>query len=224
MLCKESIHPSISDPICSDCKRDIPLNDGRNCFTCARPFEGVTPDETGTYCGECRINPPPFERTVYSLYYNDTVRDLIHHFKFKGRDNIAKTFAGVMSAKLYKEMDISKIDLIIPLPLHVWRLYGRGYNQSYLLAREIGSAFSKEVITDVLVKTKNTRPQSSLSGRERRNNLKNAFAVRGKEKVAGKNILLVDDIMTTGTTLTEASKVLKKAKVKSVACAVAVRA
>jgi ComF family protein len=219
-----SLHPSIPGPICAECKSGIPVNDGRNCLTCARPFEGVTPDETGIYCGECRINPPPFEKTVYSLYYNDAVRDLIHHFKFKGRDGIAKTFAGLMSAKIHKELDIKKIDLIIPLPLHVKRLYDRGYNQSYLLASEIGSAFSKDVMADILIKTINTKPQSSLSGRERRNNLKNAFAVRYQEKVIGKNILLIDDIMTTGTTLIEASKVLKKAKVKSIACAVAARA
>jgi predicted amidophosphoribosyltransferase len=79
-------------------------------------------------------------------------------------------------------------------------------------------------MADILIKTINTKPQSSLSGRERRNNLKNAFAVRYQEKVIGKNILLIDDIMTTGTTLIEASKVLKKAKVKSIACAVAARA
>ena len=129
-----------------------------------------------------------------------------------------------MSAKIHKDMNIEKVDIIIPLPLHIRRLYERGYNQSYLLAREIGSTFSKEVVTDLLIKIKNTKPQSSLSGRERRINLKNAFAVHDPEKIAGKNILLIDDIMTTGTTLTEASKVLIKAKVKSVACAVAARA
>ena len=213
-----------TDPVCDECKRGIPLNFGENCRSCGRPIAGDTSDSLEMICGDCRVNPPPFDRTVYPFHYEERTIDLIHHFKFRGKQELSSTFSNVMSAKLHREFDMSSFDLIIPVPLHPARLYYRGYNQSYLLANDIGRTFNIPVKHDIVIRVKDTPPQSSLTRKARVTNLKGAFEIKDSSRIRDKVTLLVDDVMTTGTTLREVSKTMKKAGVKSVACVIAARA
>jgi len=224
VICKETVPPLATDPICGECKKGLPLNFGENCRSCGRPIAGDTSDGIEMLCGDCRADPPPFDRTVYPLHYEEKTKDLIYHFKFLGKQGLASTLANIMSAKLHREMEMNRFDMIIPVPLHPARLYTRGYNQSYLLARDIGNTFSIPVEHDIVIRIKDTPPQSTLTRKERIKNLKKAFIVEDVARIQGKEALLVDDVMTTGSTLREVSKTMKNAGAKSVACAVAARA
>ncbi len=219
--CPVDIH---SDPLCDGCKQEIVLNSGHSCAVCAESIEGDLPPEAKSRCGRCRISPPPFDRTLFSLRYTGKTRNLIHQFKFRGKAGLSIMISGLISARILRELELKKYDLIMPIPLHFIRLLARGYNQSYLLARDIARSFNMPVNSSALVKRLNTPPQSSLSKAKRLKSIENAFTVKDPEDIEGKNILLIDDLMTTGSTLIEASKTLKKYGAKSIACAVAARA
>jgi ComF family protein len=107
-------------------------------------------------------------------------------------------------------------DMVLPVPLHISRLRSRGFNQSLVLARACFPQWQDRIRVRLLVRNRATTPQTDLSGRARRNNLKNAFQVADKAEVAGRNILLVDDVFTTGSTVNECARVLKAAGCKRV--------
>ena len=112
--------------------------------------------------------------------------------------------------------DIKGIDLIIPVPLHRRREAIRGYNQSYLLAKEIGRITELEVKNKILIKSTGTRSQSRLNFNDRLINLNGVFNIRNRQEIKNKNILLIDDIVTTGATLIECSKILHEAGARSI--------
>lgn len=223
-LCSDTLDVSNDHGLCAVCKSGLPLFTGAACRVCGLPIDGDLPGAGIVTCGSCRIKKPPFDQTVYPLIYRGKARDLIHHFKFRGRENISKTLAMMISARLYRDAKMDEIDFIIPMPLHYRRLYSRGFNQSYLLASEIADTFSLPLENGILTRTKATDPLSSKTRRERLEHIRKAFSLKRKSAVANRKILLVDDIMTTGATMLEAAKTLKMAGAKSVACAVAARA
>jgi len=222
-ICLDQTVSWSADPLCAECKDRMELNDGAACRVCGEPIDGASPQDF-RLCGECRINPPPFDQTLFSLYYEENTKKLIRQFKFRGKAGLAGAIAALMSARLNRELDMETVDIVIPLPLHFLRLFKRGYNQSYLLAGRIAKTFGLPLGWDVLVKTKNSAPQSLLKKSERQKNIRKVFAVVRPETVSGKNVLLVDDLMTTGATLREAAGALKKAGARTVACSVAARA
>ena len=115
-----------------------------------------------------------------------------------------------------KDIFAAGVDVIVPVPLHYTRLLYRRYNQSSLLAKELGHITGIKVEYDAIVKNKKTRPQVECSGTERMSNLKGAFCVKKPQVLQNKRVLLIDDILTTGSTLNECAKVIKKAKPKSI--------
>ncbi len=223
VICLEQTVVWSADPVCAECKGRMELNNGAACRVCGEPIDGALPQDF-RLCGECRINPPPFDQTLFSLHYEENAKKLIRQFKFYGKAGLAGTIAALMSARLNRELDMETVDMVIPLPLHFLRLFKRGYNQSYLLAGRIAKTFSLPLEWDVLVKTKNAAPQSLLRKSARQKNIRKVFEVVRPEAVSGKNILIVDDLMTTGATLREAAGALKKAGARTVACSVAARA
>jgi ComF family protein len=108
-------------------------------------------------------------------------------------------------------LDLPGADAVVPVPVHKNRLRQREFNQSALLARHLAKKLQIELILDCLVKIKDTLPQVGLRSRERNENIKRSFSVRNKDLIAGKKVLLLDDVITTGATVRECSKVLKKA-------------
>ena len=121
-----------------------------------------------------------------------------------------KWFSGSVFASGYSH--IKKYDIIIPVPVHKKRKRQRGYNQTELVARKVSKELDKQFEIDVLIKTKNTKPQSTLNKEARKANAKDVYQLQNKEKISGKKILLLDDIFTTGSTASEASRVLLMAK------------
>lgn len=141
--------------------------------------------------------------------YEGVLREAIHRFKYDGIKRLGKELGKLLSSVVPPE-----IDLLIPVPLHKNKLRKREFNQSAILAKQYADAWDIPVKFTLLVKVKDTKDQASLEGKDRLNNVKDAYAVTGVVK--GIKVGLVDDVVTTGATLMECAKVLKKAGVKEV--------
>jgi ComF family protein len=148
--------------------------------------------------------------------YEGWIAETLSRFKYHGASHLAIPLGNFMAECHDPDLLWSAIDLLIPVPLHPHRLRQRGFNQSLLLARQIGRRHSIPVDFLSLERTRVTVPQVELSGAERKKNLYGAFRIRKKENIHQKHILLVDDVFTTGATARECSKVLLRAGAKKV--------
>lgn len=192
-------------PICSSCWSEIRRYSGPSCKICALPVVS----EHSNVCGQCLKKTPPFSRVITYGLYEDILAEAINQLKFHGIKRISKTLG-----RLLLSLGLPEADGIVPVPMTINRLRERGFNQSLLIARVIAKESNIPLLMDTLLKKKETPPQIGLSAKERLLNLKNAFEVKGDIK--GLRLLLVDDVMTTGATVTECSKVLMKAGAKEV--------
>lgn len=152
-----------------------------------------------------------FDYLFCALKYENIVRDKIISYKFGEKSYLYKTFAKIIikNKKIYSILKL--YDIIIPVPMYKSREAVRGYNQSTLIAKEIAKNMELKYYKNILIKTKNTKVQSTLKKSERLTNIKNAFLVQKNEIIKDKKIVLLDDIYTTGSTVNECSKVLKQA-------------
>ncbi len=186
------------------------------CKTCAMPFGFEMTPGNDILCAACMERPPVFDAARAAVVYNDASRKMILAFKYGDRLHAVKTFAPWM-IRAGRNL-IEAADCIIPVPLHNRRLRERRFNQSALLAREIARSCGGIFIPDMLLRARHTVPQQGLTYKERGQNVKGAFAVGKKHLNAlhGKNILLVDDVYTSGATLNECARVLKNARAANV--------
>ncbi len=210
--------PLRDDPIpffCRRCWNRIVPTTGPACSRCDLPFASPaatsrTPDHQ---CQTCLERPPAYER-AWTLYpYLPPLQDAICSFKYRGKVALAKPLAALMAGALPAGLDA---DLIVPVPLHPARLRAREFNQSLLLADHLGRLLSRPVSATRLIRILATDPQTTLTRPERLRNLRQAFGVRQPEALAGRRILLVDDVFTTGATLNECAKTLLKSGAASV--------
>ncbi len=194
---------------CPDCQSTLPTIQSPLCTLCGKPF----PDSGNGdhHCGVCLASPWHFSRARAAVLYRQPVPALLHAFKFSGQTAGLQSLAQITRASAaFSHLGIP--ELILPVPLHARRLRQRGFNQSLLLARAIFADQIQKINPDILERTRATLPQVSLGGAARRKNLRGAFRVTKPELVTGKEILLVDDMFTTGTTVNECARVLRKAK------------
>lgn len=203
--------------ICAGCSEDLPWQ-GPYCRRCALPL-GSARDET---CGACIRKPPPFTRTVCPLRYDFPADRLVQAFKFKRQLSAGRVLSHLL-CEAVTQLDAKLPDMLIPVPLHRWRMFKRGFNQAGEIAAYAGKIFQLQVLAGALRRQRNTPAQSGLSRRQRRRNLHGAFDWHGGAK-PGRHVALIDDVMTTGTTLTECAGVLKRAGVKRVDVWVVARA
>ncbi|MBI3793610.1 MAG: ComF family protein [Nitrospinae bacterium] len=215
--------PSVFE-ICGGCVKKFPQRPAFSCEVCGVPIDGEVAEAGYSSCGRCRITKPPFDATFYGMRYDGTARELVHRFKFGKIFRLAGAVASPLCAELYGKPQAREADVVAPVPLHRKRVFERSFNQSYLIALEIGKTLSIPVHGGLLARQRATTPQFSLSAVERHKNIKGAFAVERPELAEGKTVILVDDIMTTGSTMWEAAKTLKKAGAKKVICAASARA
>ena len=151
---------------------------------------------------------------LHIFQYKELIRKLIIQYKFNNKSYLYKTFCEFI-VKNKKAFDfIKSYDIIIPVPMHNKKRALRGYNQSELIAKELAKKAKIKMFTDVLVKTKNNRVQSSLNKEERKNNVKDVYDLVNKEKIYSKKILIFDDIYTTGATIEACKKEILKADIK----------
>ena len=221
-------------PTCHICgeilRRGMNTFDANICRPCAASFE-ATPVTSCRHCSaslnqeddlktlRCvacsRIPEPAYERLTACYLYKDGVRHLIHKLKYANRPYLTKTLERLIQNRLAPGFNFKQFDALVPIPLHPARLREREFNQAELIARQIGVRCERPVLS-ALRRTKRTRPQSLLDEKTRWANMENAFDVTRPALIKGKNLLLIDDIVTTTATTRAASLCLKNAGVASV--------
>ncbi|MCH5160185.1 MAG: ComF family protein [Clostridiales bacterium] len=193
---------------CDECKRSAILNDGKTCKRCGTSIEGAE-----DYCGNCAFDKIYFDKGYSAFVYDGAVRDAILRFKFGNCGNFARVFAKFLAAVAVKQG--IEFDIVTFAPMSKKSLKQRGYNQAQLLAEYFCAILEcSEKLCDAVAKVKETSRQELLSRAERKSNLVGAY--RCTADVVGKRVLVIDDIKTTGATLNECAKVLKKAGASSV--------
>ncbi len=193
---------------CDECKNRLPLNDKNICARCGRKTIQAQP-----VCTTCKQNMRYLDFARSSFSYEQPVTALIHRLKFSGRKFYAEPLADYMSVMYYKNLFSPDFITYVPMTKRAERK--RGYNQSELLARALSERVNVEV-KDCLVKVKETKRQLKLGREERLKNLKGVFRVHDRRSVKDKNVLIVDDVFTTGATAEVLAKALKGAGAKTV--------
>lgn len=200
--------------LCTACREQVDLVHSPLCPHCGLPFDSsVGADHL---CGPCISNPFRFKAARAVGLYQGTLRSLIHHYKYQGRDNLAGPLGRLLWQGFCAHWASNRIDLVVPVPLHARRLRQRGFNQAYALVRwwprlaalSGASAGATWVDATVLQRHRFTHPQTGLKKDERKVNLRNAFSVLKPERVRNRRILLVDDVFTTGATVNACARTL----------------
>ncbi len=200
--------------LCVGCAADLP----RPQPACPRCGDAL-PGAGEWLCGRCQRRPPPFDAAWAALRYAAPVDRLFVDLKFRGRLAAAKLLAQLLEEAVRAA---DRPEALIPVPLHRGRLRERGFNQALELARPLAHRMHLPLLRDVVVRRRATAPQTVVEAAARRRNLRGAFAVN--RPLAVRHVALIDDVMTTGSTLTELSTVLKRAGVQRIQLWVAGRA
>lgn len=195
--------------LCGACWRALSFLAPPLCAACGFPFDFEL--GAGTLCGACHREPPSYDRARAVLRYDEASRGLLLGFKHGDRTEGAPAF-GAWLARAGGEL-IADCDVVLPVPLHRRRLFARRYNQSALLAQALGRATGLPVLPDSLRRIRNTASQGRLSASARRRNVAGAFRVApgASERLGGRRVLLVDDVLTTGATVEACARTLKRA-------------
>jgi ComF family protein len=212
----------MAEYLCPECAGRFEPIESPLCSKCGRPFG--TEHGVDHECPDCLERPFGFAAARAAALYLPPLKTLVHHYKYQGRTQLAYPFGQLLWNALKRFYDLNTLDLIIPVPLHWFRRYRRGFNQAALLlrhwhelARKQGLDLNREMVsTKILVRRKHTLAQAGLGKQERRANLKGAFTVPQPKAVEGKRILLVDDVLTTGATVAECTKALRDSGAASV--------
>ncbi|MBC7951089.1 MAG: ComF family protein [Rhodospirillaceae bacterium] len=204
----------VSEPgaLCPMCWEKVGFLSAPQCDACGHPFE-FDPGEIGGHalCAPCLNKAPPWRHARAVFRYDDQSKPLVLRFKHSDRLEGAPAFARWM-ARAGAEL-LTGTDVIVPVPLHRFRLLSRRYNQAALLALALGKVAGLAVAPDLLVRSRMTLSQGHMNREERRVNVRGAFAVRPRQlpQIRGKAVLLIDDVMTTGATVGECASVLMDA-------------
>jgi ComF family protein len=213
-------HPSpelLASLLCADCRLRLRFIATPLCRICGRPFAQRADHDH--YCGECLQNPPPYDMARSAAVYAPPLDALVQRLKYDGRLQTARPLGDLLRAAFQHNWSARPVDLILPVPLHRRRLRSRGFNQVQVLLRDWSRPGSRQDLAPVaaavaprlLVRRRHTPPQAGLPRPERIRNMRGAFAVTQPRAVAGRRILVVDDVMTTGATLAACVEVLRNA-------------
>lgn len=184
--------------LCQGCRSDLPYLPRDRCPRCAAP------SLDGAVCGACLQQPPPFDRALASCAYAYPLDRLVHAFKYSGELAVAPLLADLL---LREVRDAPYPQLIVPMPLSRERLRERGFNQALEIARPIAAALGIQLSVDACLRVQHAPPQSGLAWAERAKNIAGAFVCM--EDMAGRSVAVVDDVLTTGATLSEIARVLR---------------
>lgn len=201
-----------SQHLCTDCLQDLPYLQLTCCPVCALP--APQPE----ICGNCLKHPPRFDVSIAALNFDFPANLLIHALKYRGRLEIAELLADILAQRLAGR---TRPDLIIPMPLHSTRLKERGFNQAAEIARHVARLTDVPLDVGTVLRVRATEPQTSLPLEKRKKNMRGAFAT--SRDLSEKKIAIIDDVMTTGTSLDELAKALKSAGASQVECWVTAR-
>ncbi|VVN16213.1 ComF family protein [Pseudomonas fluorescens] len=202
LLCDEPAEAEM--PICVACETDLPWL-GNHCQTCALPLLAA-----GLTCGECLLEPPPFEQVVVPWLYGFPVDSLITRFKHNAKWPFGHLLADVLGQYLQHRFDegLPRPDVLLPVPLARKRLRQRGFNQAAMLARWLSQALDLPCEEQVLRRVKETDAQQDLDAKARKRNLRNAFNLMPEAQIKDRHLALVDDVLTTGATAQALARLL----------------
>ncbi len=207
-LCQIEINPvSNQADFCQKCLPLLPTTN-QACQQCGIPLK------RDDICGTCLSSPPSFDRTFTPFLYTLPVSRLIQELKFSARIRLAKPLSKLLCQHLLETKPDSMPDILIPVPLHPKRLSARGLNQSHIIATALSEYLNIPVDTSLVIKSRQTVPQSSLNRKERQKNIRGAFTL--SRQPSYQHIGLVDDVITTGSTIEEVSKLFKKNGVNTI--------
>ena len=196
-VCEEFLGATSIPYICNDCWKDIQFLEPPWCDICGTPgIDGL--------CDECATTPPRYGKLRSIAFYQTTLQQAIHFFKFEKKKVLARYLTQLLNAHIPLDCPIAEYDLILPVPIHKKRLRERGFNQATLLANGIAKAEGVPILTNTLVRKRHTVAQSSLDREARQQNLTGAFEIQNPETIRGKRLLIFDDVFTTGATIREA--------------------
>lgn len=226
-ICQSSLTRISALPVCDACLEGITPLSGILCSVCGEKLVSKFTDTgEGPRCGMCRRVAPPFERAMAYGAYDGILRDLIHLLKYQRVRPVASLLGRLLN-EVWTDMPLMQPLVVIPVPLFQRKLRERGFNQ----ATEIAQGFvrqhrceSIQLDKSSLVRTRETASQTGLTRHQRRANMRGAFAVTRPDRIAGSKVLIVDDVMTTGTTVSECARVLSRAGAKQVFVATVARA
>jgi ComF family protein len=204
----------------------------KSCHVCSRLFQKGTISFDDYLCRDCFLDMKKASCASYSPYHPDAspyqsllacylyeggIKELIHKFKYENRPYLSKTISRLINSALegYGEALFNKVDCLVPVPLHPVRQREREFNQSDLIAKELSREFKRPVCR-AIKRIKNTKPQNTLDKTSRLSNLKDAFVLCGPFSLIDKHVLLIDDVVTTTATVTEAARTLKKRGVRKI--------
>jgi ComF family protein len=200
-------------PVCHECLiSPAPLESEFFCTSCHTPFANGYPLDAHGVCAACRSGLRAFDRAASFGFYEGSLRSLIHLYKYRGMKPLARQLAAFLEKAIPVDQSF---DAVVAVPLHWRKHWQRGFNQADLLARQIAK-YRRVPLIGALKRKRSTAVQATLAVAGRRRNVEGAFAIRDKAAVAGKKILLVDDVMTTGATANACASVLKRAGAQSV--------
>lgn len=203
--------PAEAGDLCQACGKSLPYLPQNRCPVCALPTS------TGETCGGCLVEPPEFDSTSAIVAYHFPADGLIHAFKYQGR----LALAGALAELMLRSPPAPLPDFLIPMPLAPARLQARGFNQALEIARRLADRTGVPLLTQACERVRDTAPQVELPWKARAKNIRGAFACGAD--LTGMRVAIVDDVMTTGATLNELAKVLRKRGAKEVTAWVVAR-
>ncbi len=221
-LCKAFVPGGEDIHICPACRGKGSVIVAPFCEKCGVPF--LTERGSNHVCGTCMIQPPPYTSARAAFLYEGSVRELIHRFKYGNKVQSCRPLALLTAQHLASFVAAEDPDMLVPVPLHPKRLRHRCFNQAVLLSEILGKMWYLPVLRSNLRRIRWTEPQISLTAEERVRNVRGAFAVSNAKALTGKKLVLVDDVYTTGSTVTECAKVLMATGAEAVSVVTVARA
>jgi len=211
--CRCRLYTDDNGYFCPECWAQRPRIERPYCSRCGKPHDAMVGlgSPANFPCASCRERPNRYVDRIFApCRYDGVIKEAVKRMKFHGKHRLAGPLGETMAAFAEKEADCAAYTRIVPVPLHRVRARHRGYNQSLLLAEAASAAFPNAEVDHSLVRIRPTRVQSKLQGNARKQNVRGAFAVQG-DTCRDQHVLLVDDVVTSGGTVSECARVLRRA-------------
>ncbi len=204
ILCNEPIDRNQQYSLCEKCKAKLTFIGNKTCSVCGKPLDEIYLNDR---CIDCIDDNHYFTKAISCVEYDENSKKIIYDLKYHKKRYLSYHISEIMT-DIFIERFKESIDIIIPVPLHKKKERKRTFNQAYLIAKYLGKSLEIPVDKKSLIRIKKTETQNKLSRRERKENLKDAFQITSYCNIKDKNILIIDDVYTTGATVDEISRVL----------------